>query len=210
RRDHGRPRLRGNTIVRSAKTYRVTSHGPMTTVESTRPIRTMFVHEMSASTEIAEISPRQAAMMDRSRANRRCLLHATARPSSIGPHPEARASGQVVPTPKRTTADSASRAVAAAAQVIRPCRALSPDCACSLSTMHTVDERRRSSDHPARRDAWDRGAGRTSVDPEDYSELIAALAPARRTEVVAAPEAIGRTVSAGIVAVRPVPAFPTS
>jgi molybdopterin molybdotransferase len=48
------------------------------------------------------------------------------------------------------------------------------------------------------------------VDPEDYSELIADLAPARRTEVVAAHEAIGRTVSADIVAVRPVPEFPTS
>ena len=48
------------------------------------------------------------------------------------------------------------------------------------------------------------------MDPEDYSELIADLAPARRTEVVAAHEAIGRTVSADIVAVHPVPAFPTS
>src|SRR5699024_10494023 len=114
------------------------------------------------------------------------------------------------PTPKRTTADSASRAVAEASQVISPCRAVSADCACSLSTMHTVDERRRSGDHPARRDAEDRSEGRTSVDPEDYSERIADLAPARGAALVAPPEATGRTVSAAFVAVRPVPAFPTS
>src|SRR5699024_12492513 len=56
----------------------------------------------------------------------------------------------------------------------------------------------------------DRSEGRTSVYLEDYSELIADLAPARRTEVVAAHEAIGRTVIADIVVVHPVPAFPTS
>ena len=48
------------------------------------------------------------------------------------------------------------------------------------------------------------------MDPEDYSELIADLAPARRTETVAVEEAIGRTASTDIAADRPVPAFPAS
>ena len=48
------------------------------------------------------------------------------------------------------------------------------------------------------------------MDPEDYSELIADLAPAPRTETVAVPEAIGRTTSADVIAHSPVPSFATS
>ncbi|WP_135538486.1 molybdopterin molybdotransferase MoeA [Brevibacterium sp. S111] len=48
------------------------------------------------------------------------------------------------------------------------------------------------------------------MDPEDYSELIAELAPSVHSETVAVHEAIGRTLRADLVADRAVPAFPTS
>src|SRR5699024_12798338 len=108
--------------------------GARSAVESTTRARAVFVHEMSPSTEIADISPRQAAMMARSRANRRFLLHATARASSIGTYPYARAAGKAVPTPKRTTADGASRGGAAAYQVTSACRAVSAECGGAAST----------------------------------------------------------------------------
>ncbi|WP_209372829.1 molybdopterin molybdotransferase MoeA [Brevibacterium renqingii] len=48
------------------------------------------------------------------------------------------------------------------------------------------------------------------MDPEDYSELIAHLAPVPRTEVVSVHAAIGRRIGTEVVATRSVPAFPTS
>jgi molybdopterin molybdotransferase len=48
------------------------------------------------------------------------------------------------------------------------------------------------------------------LEPEDYSDLIADLAPTPRLETVAVPEAIGRTTGADLIAPAPVPAFATS
>ncbi|WP_152346544.1 molybdopterin molybdotransferase MoeA [Brevibacterium sp. CFH 10365] len=48
------------------------------------------------------------------------------------------------------------------------------------------------------------------MDPEDYSELIAELAPLQRTEVVPVTIAAGRTTGADITAPRAVPAFAAS
>lgn len=48
------------------------------------------------------------------------------------------------------------------------------------------------------------------MEPEDYSDLIADLAPTPRLETVAVPEAIGRITGADLIARTPVPAFATS
>lgn len=48
------------------------------------------------------------------------------------------------------------------------------------------------------------------MDPEDYCDLLAELAPPFGTEIVAAREAVGRTTVDDVVAAHSVPAFPTS
>lgn len=48
------------------------------------------------------------------------------------------------------------------------------------------------------------------MDPEDYSDLLADLAPPLGTEIVSAHEAIGRTTAGDVAAAHAVPAFPTS
>ena len=112
----------------------------MTTAESTTPIRAMFVHEMSASTEIAEMSARHPAMIMRSLAKLRLTLHAMTKAASIGAYPRARTSGNVVPRPKSTTAETAKRAVATASQLSSFNCENSLVTARSVSTLHTVDE----------------------------------------------------------------------